>query len=1001
MNCRQFTPGLSIPLICVAFRRVESAADRMQTHEAQGMAEAPAHSNNLHVSFGEFELNEPNALLLRAGDSIALAPTPFSLLCALVRRPHALLTKHVLLDEVWGHRFVSDSVLKGAISDVRVALGDDPQKPRYIETVPRRGYRFIAALAPASTRAEEIPYPAAASSQEPQPLFIGRKRELAQLARAWSRVAQGKRVVLWIAGEPGIGKTSLIDRFIAGTQDMACARGHCVQHFGSGEPYHPVLEALAELCRADTSVPALLREVAPTWLLQLPWLSSAEQREALLRELVGVNLERMLREIGEFLDRYTERRPLLLVTEDLHWGDRATIQLIDYIARRRGPGSVMWLASFRLAEIVASEHPLNALRRELHLHSLCEEIVLDSFSEAEIAAYLEQRLPAITADETMVRALHVRTEGVPLFVASLTGEVTKQSAQSDAAPAALLASTPVPENLFAIIDHHLGKLESERRVLLSAAAVCGYEFRIDMLALVLERDAMYVADVCDRLLREQVWIVRPPARGPGEALDRPYSFRHALFRQALYERLVPSVLAELHRKVGFALERQRSPTREVAAAELAMHFDRGRAPLAALRYYAEAAENALLHVSPAECMGLTERAFSLLDQAPTGEERTSLEISLATLRGVAALHLFGAGDAARQAYLRGSELLKEVPQHPMRALLLHGFGFLLNLRAEYAHALIIADRAESLGSDTADPLLLLAACTARAQAYMHQGRPLAAREWLERALPAAEEVKAGSQRTFIGFIADPLVTVVAMLSLPLTHLGRITEARECLQRAYARAHRLSQPMAQLITMWFDALCSIRLGDIDRVSLLADEMRVLVEKFSLAHGASACRWFRGWVDARRGKAGQAFHEVRAAFEQNSALGMIAGASETLGYAAESLILSGDSDGAEVQLRQAFDIVERHGERIYLPQLLLVEADVARARGQLALADASIRRAIAEAQNQEAPWLTLLAMIALCQQTSASDDDRRLLKALMARLPAGIQAPVLIEAEVLLG
>ena len=108
-----------------------------------------------------------------------------------------------------------------------------------------------------------------------------------------------------------------------------------------------------ELCRSDDAVPTLLRAVAPTWLLQLPWLSTAEERDALRRELAGVGPERMLREMGELLDRYTERRPLLLVTEDLHWSDRATMQLIDYIARRRGSARLMWLASFRLAEVIA------------------------------------------------------------------------------------------------------------------------------------------------------------------------------------------------------------------------------------------------------------------------------------------------------------------------------------------------------------------------------------------------------------------------------------------------------------------------------------------------------------------------------------------------------------------------------------------------------------------------------------------------------------------------
>ena len=108
------------------------------------MTASSARSAPLHVRFGEFELDEANARLVRDGSAVALSPTPFGLLCALVRRPGALLTKHALLDEVWGHRFVSESALKGAISDIRTALDDDAQNPRFIETVPRRGYRFIA-----------------------------------------------------------------------------------------------------------------------------------------------------------------------------------------------------------------------------------------------------------------------------------------------------------------------------------------------------------------------------------------------------------------------------------------------------------------------------------------------------------------------------------------------------------------------------------------------------------------------------------------------------------------------------------------------------------------------------------------------------------------------------------------------------------------------------------------------------------------------------------------
>src|SRR5208283_1377813 len=244
----------------------------------------------VRVRFDRFELDEANARLLRDGTAVALAPTPFAVLCALVRQPGSLLTTNTLLDEVWGHQFVTDSVLRTAISELRTALDDDARKPRFIETVSRRGYRFIAA-ARAIAAAPGVQLTVSGLATVRTPYFIGRAEPLSRLRRAWDIACSGKRAFVWIAGEPGVGKTTLIEQFTASLGEVACARGQCVEHYGAGEPYLPFLEALQ-------------------------------------RELAGVSPERMLREMGQFLDRYTERRPLLLVTEDLHWSDRATIQLI-------------------------------------------------------------------------------------------------------------------------------------------------------------------------------------------------------------------------------------------------------------------------------------------------------------------------------------------------------------------------------------------------------------------------------------------------------------------------------------------------------------------------------------------------------------------------------------------------------------------------------------------------------------------------------------------------
>src|SRR4029077_14189583 len=171
------------------------------------------------------------------------------------------------------------------------------------------------------------------------------------------------------------------------------------------------------------------------------------------------------------------------------------------------------------------------------------------------------------------------------------------------------------------------------------------------------QDAVWVGQTCDELAREQLWLIAPRAKEGSNARELPYSFRHALFRQVLYGRTNPSLRWQLHRKVGTTLERERAPDAPVAAAELAMHFELGREPMAALRYYVEAAEAALAHLSPRECMDLTEHGLNLLGQAPEGTERDALEIALATLRGVSATHVHGISPEAKSAFQRAYSLL--------------------------------------------------------------------------------------------------------------------------------------------------------------------------------------------------------------------------------------------------------------------------------------------------------------------------------------------------------
>jgi DNA-binding winged helix-turn-helix (wHTH) protein len=207
---------------------------------------------------------------------VALSPKAFDVLQHYpVKHPNRLVTKDDLLDAVWPETAATDAVVRVAIGVLRKALGDTAP-PRFIATVPRRGYRSLASVtaSAASESAAIPPSPHASFTPAPPPLLVGREAMLQRLEEAWVQARQERRQMVWVTGEAGIGKTAMVEAFRAAVaMDPAVwlAAGQCVKHYGTGEAYLPVLEALGQLCHGagGERLVALLQQHAPTWLVQM------------------------------------------------------------------------------------------------------------------------------------------------------------------------------------------------------------------------------------------------------------------------------------------------------------------------------------------------------------------------------------------------------------------------------------------------------------------------------------------------------------------------------------------------------------------------------------------------------------------------------------------------------------------------------------------------------------------------------------------------------------
>lgn len=957
----------------------------------------------LQCRFGEFQVDEGNARLSRAGRPVDLPPKAFELLCALARHPGQLVTKDALLDAVWGHRFVSESVLKTTISQLRGALADDARAPRYIETAARRGYRFIAPFEAAPLQAPAVlPALADIDAAATDAALIGRAAALRQLAASLDLAAHGKRQLVLVAGEPGIGKTTLIDRFLA---TLAPARatqalGQCVEHYGAAEPYMPVLEALNMRCRADAGLVELMRRTAPTWLAQLPWYLGSEDRHQLQREVAGSTQDRMLRELGELLDRYTAQQPLLLVLEDLHWSDHATVQLIGYLARRRGPAALMLLGSFRPTDIIVDEHPLAGLRQELRLHGLCKEIDLEAFSETDTAAFVADRLDGAPVPEAFVRALQAHTEGLPLFVANLLDELRAEGTLRRADDAGAwrfpdLAEVTVPSSLLGVVEKRIARLPAQLQHVLGVASVAGTEFLHLPLAEALSMPAEALQALLDDADQRHHWL-----RGGGSATlpdgrrAARYAFRHALYRHVFYQRLGAAQRPPWHRRIGDALRSAHGAAAGEVAAELAMHFERAHEPALAIGQLAVVAARALGRSAAREALHAARHGLRLIAERPAGQAPPDIELDLCVLEGVALtrLHAIAEPEVAA-AFERARVVCERVGANPARARALHGLWWVSFARSELDAALALAQRILALADGSGDDGLRLAGNSALGMTLMNRGQFAESRHHLEAALALYEQV--GDALPAGMFVQDPGVEAITYLALVCWWTGEPARARRLIDEGIALAQRIRHPISQMIALHMGAALHCFTGEFAQARDVARQRFEVIRRHGLPLGPGEHSWLHGRALVSLGEVDAGLAEIVASEQDCLALGMRIGLSGCHFHHA-------DACGAVERVDDALAVAERGLaeaglEGFALAPLQRLRADLLMRRGDRAGAHASLRAALSTAERQGARFHELVALAsALRMPGFPTQGLRERLRALLT-LYDGDPSPIVAQAR----
>lgn len=900
------------------------------------------------IAFGQFRLDLTNECLWQGTRVISLRPKAFAVLKILLEHPGQLVKTQEVLDAVWPGTFVGDAVLKSSIRQLREALDDSAGSPAYIETAHRRGYRFIGELseaAPDKGSSTPMQQPVAqlssniatAGSSATAIGVLGREAELAKM-RGWlDQVQAGERQIVFVTGEAGIGKTTLVQTFLEQAGQIPgtlVVKGQCLEHFGSGEAYLPVLDGFSRLCRSSAGERALeiLREQAPSWLAHMSSIATPSEQDHLQSQGVGATRERMLREMADAIEKLSEHYPLLLVLEDLHWSDYSTLDLIAHLSRRRDPARLMVIGTYRPVDVILAGHPLRGVKRELQAHCLCHELPLEYLSEEAVAEYLAARFSGRQLPGRLRNTIYRRTEGNPLFMVNLVEYLIDHKVIAEEQGWWKLCvecsevEHGVPSSIKELIEKQIERLSPDERAVLEAASATGMEFCAVAVAAGLDMPTEWVEKQCEELARRHqflspAWLAELP---DGTVTPR-HRFNHVLYREVPYSLISPMQRAQIHQRIADrAVEIFRERASEIAA-ELAMHFEQSRDWPRALQYLIEAARTAAHRSAHHEAADLARRGLEVLKSLPATSDRARQEITLRMILSVSLIAIQGfAAAEIDKIYALGKELSWLNDPSPqlfnMLVLLVLFYKFSGEMRSAQEIAEQLLQIAETLG----DSALVMEAHRAMGSALVEQGK---CSEALEHFNQASRLYPANRNHPYTLTIAhDCKVVSECFAARALWALGNPDGALERTQGALEFAKELSHPASRVFAAHFSTQLHQLRGEPVLAQERAREVVKLADEYGLDLWQALGNIDLGWAEAELGNAEQGIEQMQRGLASYLATGAKLWCPYLLGLLAGQLAKAGRVEEGLGAITKALTLAEESGEWYSMAELYRVKGEL---------------------------------------------------------------------------